>query len=164
MADWKKYSDTKEINDEIDNADHGFMVVYNGVASPVIFTGKHNEYNTKCMTRYLICEPQPHAEMQAIWAKTGRPVEYFHRYDKVWTPVAGNPSWNDINQYRFAEPKKEVIYYRNYQYKDTSRNEKLLVGVAYLDNLNDLMSPAYTYYPSMEFTRWLGDRQEMEID
>lgn len=110
-AEWEKYTGASEQAAEINNAKHGFKVIFEGgKESDILHSSKGHMLTV--ITHYLICEPLPHAEMRAEHAMTGRAVENDVGGPGEW--MEANPEWAGTVNYRFKKPEKEVIYCRDY--------------------------------------------------
>ena len=122
MATWLDYSGSDEQICEIKSAEHGVMFWYiadYGI-DRVIYRYKDNRYHidnrieTKVISKYLICEPHPYADVIDIWRLTG--CEVWSRYE--WrdstgphseTYVTDEPNWNIPGaEYRLTPFEEEV--------------------------------------------------------
>lgn len=158
-AEWVKYCrDNNDFCEDIGRAKYGHIVKYeDGSVSHVFNIGDERAVTTsKRFTRYLICQPLPHAEMRARHAMTGEAVEYFNGFG-YWQDT-NPPAWAKDNKYRFKEPEKEKIYYRNYLAKN-STGEIVVYAARKSDSCNPL-----DYESSCDFIKWIhNDWQEVEI-
>ena len=79
MAKWIEYTGSDEQIEEIKAADNGVMFEYvAGIGTDnFIFKYKDDRYHidnriaNKAISKYLICEPHPYADLIKIWADTG---------------------------------------------------------------------------------------------
>lgn len=111
MAEWKKFTGSDEQLEEIVNAKNGWIVRFHDGDETEIEHGEFPEnfsivINKKLIKEYLLCEPNPHAEMIKRWVDTGQPVYKFHEFDNEWR-VAQYPRWMPKTKYSFNPPKKE---------------------------------------------------------
>jgi hypothetical protein len=111
MVDWEKFTGSEEQISEIDNAKQGYKLRYQTITNPgraweseILY---HKLLLASNITQYLICQPNPHAEMIIEWAKTGRKVYQFDDTTcKKWR-VVDYPNWHPNDKYSF-NPAEEV--------------------------------------------------------
>jgi len=123
-AQWVKYDGSDEQIAEMRNAKHGFMaknitsmssvmsIKFNqlfiqgqkGPYLPELLGNKLENFLARNNTiEYLICSPQPYADMICQWAHTGQPVWYRALDCKSFTGQCLN---DEFNLYPFARPDK----------------------------------------------------------
>jgi hypothetical protein len=75
MSEWKEYTGSDEQIEEMENAQYGVLLEYDGEILDVSDMVSLESYlNAQDVTHYLICEPHPYAGMIKRWADTGQPV------------------------------------------------------------------------------------------
>ena len=109
MTEWKKYEGTDEQIAEMENAEHGYLVMFNDKEIAGILRGDPEEIVLEDEYSYLICNPHPLADMISQQAQTGQPV-----WVKVFTSKSliddspliyktTKPNWNIAGaEYRFT--------------------------------------------------------------
>ena len=107
---WIEYTGSDEQIEEMWNAEHGYAVISRGVikarnakqawpSREVFF--QHTKSAIEYVTRYLICQPHPYADLIDIWRLSGCPI--YVRYTEPtedglnmrWRTIKTNtPYWN----------------------------------------------------------------------
>ncbi len=82
------------------------------------------------VTHVLAHRPLPHAEMRAEHARTGREVEKYDGIECQWFDDL-RPDWIPFDRYRFKEPRREKVYYREFFYRYEG---KIFIGVVNKDS------------------------------
>ena len=122
-AQWVKFDGSDEQIAEMVGAKNGFVLRFNGGEDSTIQTigmwgtmiTSRNPAFSSHLTHYLICEPQPYADMICQWARTGQPVWYRALDCKSFTGQCLN---DEFNLYPFARPDK-------YKYSFTPLEEEV---------------------------------------
>ena len=82
MTEWIEYTGSDEQIEEMKKAENGFLLRFrDSDVSDIQTIGmwgtmitSRNPAFPSHLTHYLICEPQPYADMICQWARTGQPV------------------------------------------------------------------------------------------
>lgn len=117
-AQWVKFDGSDEQIAEMVGAKNGFVLRFNGGEDSTIQTigmwgtmiTSRNPAFSSHLTHYLICEPQPYADMICQWAKTGQPVYcriHVEGYG-LCTSASNTPRWDVPDaEYSFTPFKEE---------------------------------------------------------
>ena len=109
MSEWIKYDGSDKQIEEIKTASKGILCKLNsdeGKIKQIMLKSWHSldEYSD-LITEYLICQPHHYADLIKIWADTGCPVWYKHKFvaasgecNQLHVPF----SYPDICEYRLT--------------------------------------------------------------
>lgn len=125
MTEWKKYTGSDEQIKELWNADDGYILRFSDKVNDRIRRAKEawltlSDFSNHCkkvtnVTNYLICEPNPNADMICQQARTGQPVwikeHHTNYYDGIiesseeLSYKTDTPNWYLDAEYSFTEFK-----------------------------------------------------------